>query len=454
MLFYFDLTKKVFEKYFVFLNFSIRVSKILVQFDMTILVVPNLTCNLRCSYCFAHGYDWNKNSTYDLQAILNSMEALHRETSGNSFCMHGGECTLIARKDFEAILKKMHEMQGRSSIQTNCYNLDENLIELFKKYNTSVGISIDGDDGLNSLRGFPANKRKNREYTNQVINNIFRLQEEGVSVGIMVVLTKVNAGSNANLRKLVRFILKLREHKILSGRLNLMWSNCTETRKYELTPEEASHAWLYLYENLKQFGNLQWQPFRDFTDNLLGFGHSSCSYGKCDYFCTTTKVILPDGSLGNCDRTHQEGSTYTRASMSYERYRALKATDCRKCKFWDACYGGCPSEGIDGDWRNKTRWCQPIYDLYTAIEFDLKSLLPNIKLVSAWNSPEDYFDALRRGKRFDAVERLSFVTAKKPSTWRTVQLKENRQAKTMQPQTKQQLAEQKEAFQAKGDVSC
>jgi uncharacterized protein len=386
------------------------------------------------------------------------MEVLHRETNGDSFCLHGGECTLIDRKDLEAILKKMHELQGRSSLQTNCYKLDDDLIRLFKTYKTSVGVSIDGDEGLNSLRGFPEDK-KNREYTDQVIHNIFTLHKEGVPVGIIILLTKVNADSNARLKRLLRFILKLREHGIKGGRLNFMWSNCAETKRYELTSEEASHAWLYLYRNLKEYGDLQWQQFRDFTDNLLGFGHSSCAYGKCDYFCTITTVILPDGSLGNCDRTHQEGLTYTRASMSYERYEALKSTDCSKCRFWDACYGGCPAEGLEGDWRNRTRWCQPIYDLYATIESDLKAMLPNVKLVSNWKSTEDYFDTLRKGRRFDAFERMSFATAKNPSSWKSVQLKDNqyRQQVTLQPQMPIGQTRDRDAQITRtnyGDASC
>lgn len=401
---------------------------------MTILVVPSLNCNLKCGYCFAHGYDWNKTTGYSMEAMLKSMDILHNETNGDSFCLHGGECTLIDREDFEAILKKMYELQGRSSLQTNCYKLDQGLIELFKKYRTSVGISIDGDKALNYLRGYPDSK-KNKEYTNQVINNILSLHKEGVSVGILTVLTKVNAGSDTKLRRLLQFILMLREHGIKGGRLNLMWSNRPEIKKYELTSEEASHAWLYVYKNLKEYSDLRWQPFKDFTDNLLGFGHSSCSYGKCDYFCTTTKVILPDGSLGNCDRTHQEGSTYTRASMSYERYEVLKETDCKKCKFWDVCYGGCPSEGTDGDWRNKSRFCQPIYDLYSAIENDIKAIFPNVKLVSDYRGPEDYFDAIKKGKANEPFEKMSWAAAKNPSTWRYVVLK-NRQMNQNKPTDK------------------
>ena len=99
------------------------------------------------------------------------------------------------------------------------------------------------------------------------------------------------------------------------------------------------------------------------------------------------KWCLPDGSLGNCDRTHQEGVTYTRATESptYERYEVLKETDCSNCRFWNICYGGCPSEGDNSDWRNKTRWCKPTYDLYSVIEADIRALFPNINLVTDYH---------------------------------------------------------------------
>ncbi len=390
---------------------------------MTILVVPSLNCNLHCGYCFAHGYDWNTATTYNLEAMLESMETLHNETKGDSFCLHGGECTLINRRDLETILKKMYDLQGCSSLQTNCYKIDNDLVRLFKNYKTSIGVSIDGDGSLNALRGFPEDEEKNKQYTDQVLNNIFTLYKEGISVGLIVVLTKVNADSDAKLERLVQFILMLKGHGIKGGRFNIMWSNYSDNKKYELTSEEASHAWVYLYEHLKKYSDLQWQPFREFTDNLLGFGHSSCSYGKCDYFCTSTKVILPDGSYGNCDRTHQEGSTYTRAQMSYERYEVLKQTDCCKCKFWDVCYGGCPSEGQDGDWRNKSRWCKPIYDMYSAIESDLEAMLPNVKLMVDYQGNEDYFDAIRKGAMNEPFEKMTATTANNPSSWRQVSLK-------------------------------
>jgi uncharacterized protein len=429
---------------------------------MTVLVVPYLGCNLRCRHCFAHGYEFSK-PDYDLEAILKSMEQMHQKTGGDSFCMHGGECTLIPKKDFEIILKKMTELQGKSAIQTNCYNIDNDLIELFKKYKTSIGASLDGLGELNSLRGFPYDPEKTNEYTEKAFHNMINMQEQGLNVGLITVLHKMNASSTEKLQKLIQFIMTLREHKIKGGRLNMMWTNNPEAKPYELTPEEASQAWLYLYNNLKTYPDLQWQPFRDFTDNLLGFSHSSCTYGKCDYFCTYgARVILSDGSLGNCDRTHQEGCVYTRAAEkpSYERYEALKATDCAKCRFWNVCYGGCPAEGIDGDWRNKTRFCKPTYDLYTAIEGDIRAMLPNIKLVTDYKSPEDYFDALRHGRRINAFEKMLFATTNNPSSWKCVQTRASQQLRDSQTQQNRTVQNREHGdvphgdYTDHGDSSC
>jgi uncharacterized protein len=363
--------------------------------------------------------------------ILNSMDVIYKQTHDNNFCLHGGECTLIDREDFETLLKKMFDLQRHSSLQTNCYLLDDGLIEIFKKYKTSIGVSIDGDGELNILRGYPNDKEKNEAYTKQVIDNMIRLHNEGIGVGVISVLSKANADSDAKLKKLVDFILMLRSHGIKGGRLNLMWSNHEKSKKYELTEDEASHAWLYLYNALKPYRDINWQPFRDFVDNIMGFGHSSCSYGKCDYYCTTTKVILANGNLGNCDRTHQEGYLYERSKFpSNERYDYLKLTDCKDCRYWNVCYGGCPAESVDADWRNKTRFCKATYNVYSAIENDIKDLFPNIELMSDYRDPIDYYDNIRNGIYHDALVKMSRYTSTNPSVWKLVNMRNPNQPHT------------------------
>lgn len=166
--------------------------------------------------------------------------------------------------------------------------------------------------------------------------------------------------------------------------MNLMYATKAQ-KHHELTIEEATRAWIELYEFNKE-NNLHWNPFREMVMNILGAKLSPCVFNQCDIFSTHTLSILPDGTIANCDRTFQK-DIYLRSLSGNRsgRYEALRQTQCQGCKYWVVCGGSCPEEGIDGDWRNKSRFCQVIYNLYSRIEHDLRGLIPSIRLVTDSN---------------------------------------------------------------------
>jgi len=45
---------------------------------------------------------------------------------------------------------------------------------------------------------------------------------------------------------------------------------------------------------------------------------------------------------------------------------------CQGCKYWTACYGGCPSGAINNDWRNRTYLCPLWKALFQYFENVLK----------------------------------------------------------------------------------
>jgi hypothetical protein len=55
---------------------------------------------------------------------------------------------------------------------------------------------------------------------------------------------------------------------------------------------------------------------------------------------------------------------------------------CKGCKYWSVCNGGCPSSGVDEDWRNRTIWCGAKYTAYEKIEKRMRETFPNIQLVT------------------------------------------------------------------------
>jgi len=106
-------------------------------------------CNIRCHYCYQepereHGI---RVGTYSLESIKLEVERL-----GHHFVLFGGEPLLMPFADLEDLVAWGYEKFGRSSIQTNATLLQNRHIELFRRYNVAVGISIDGPGDLNGLR--------------------------------------------------------------------------------------------------------------------------------------------------------------------------------------------------------------------------------------------------------------------------------------------------------------
>jgi len=248
-----------------------------------------------------------------------------------------------------------------------------------------VGLSIDGPYPRNEFRGFPNNVEKTKRYTNQVLKNIEAMCAEGVNPGVIIVLHKANAVGD-RLEKLKEFITWLKGVGVKSGKLNpCSVFNPSKRDKIELTSEELTHAWLELAKFTMPDPELQWDPFRAMVKNLRGSHLSDCIFTKCDFWNTEAgRVILGDGSVSCCARAFEiVGTTFIRPGrISFERYDALEQTDCNNCRYWNVCFGGCPGNGRDGDWRNKDKHCASIFAVYKHLETQIKAVDPTAILVT------------------------------------------------------------------------
>ena len=147
--------------------------------------VTNALCNMQCTYCYEHIYRSKINQrAFDLEAIKRQIG-----NENDAPYLHGGEALLAPIQVLEELFAISYQKTGYSSIQTNGTLITDKHIELFKKYNTQVGISIDGPGDLGKYRrtidGQPT--------ADMVMDNIRWLRKEGVHVGIICVLTKANA---------------------------------------------------------------------------------------------------------------------------------------------------------------------------------------------------------------------------------------------------------------------
>jgi len=337
--------------------------------------------------------------------------------------MHGGEPLLVKDEHLERIFKFIHEnWDGQTHIQTNATMISDSHIEMFKKYNVGVGISCDGPPELNEERearlGGEDVTDKMSEKTNDMI---FRLSEErGVGVGIITVLHETNAGTDEKLETLLEWMDELNKLGT-TGHYNPAIPYEDIQTGISLHPERLKEVYLRTWEWMKEEQYRSWNPMRQYIDNLLGIKLGNCVNNKCDVFnAGAAKIIKGDGESTGCGKTWstvgdgvpflQGPSTDEEYNDTEERYEMLKQVPgpytegeedmggCKGCEYWNVCQGGCPSAGWDDEYRNRTMWCKAKYALYEQIENDIRTILPNIRMITdlPWNA-----EVARHASRWD-----------------------------------------------------
>ena len=391
---------------------------------MTILLHPTEKCNFRCEYCFEPEEQRHVEipmvSNFD--AVERSLEMVYKDPmhAGGQVGIHGGEPTMashtLLRRYFKLANSYNSANDHTNSIVTNGSLIDSKTIKLFKQYNVHVAISCDGPKELNVLRGpDPSNVAVTENYNKDLMKNIRELRNNKISVAIMCILHTKNAGTDDKVEQLIDWLDTLRLMGISGGRINQMESNYPWTDKYELSPDRLLTVYKRLFDWVVSDKGNRYLPMREFVDNLLGFGNSPCIFNKCDWYHTNTVSILPDGTISNCDRTFGEGLHVRAPTRSSVRQNVLALTDCNGCRYWTVCYGGCPSEAIDGDWRRKNKFCDTIYGLYEHAENKLRGLLPNIVLT------------IDQGYE-DPFKRMSWAYVTRASSWGSYTPRTNVQA--------------------------
>ena len=382
-------------------------------------------CNLECGYCYQNSEREERDSwvkqEYDLEEMKETVRGFRERRPNEVPGLHGGETLLIPKDDLRELFEFISNLysdkipnQGALSVQTNGTLMDEEHIEIFKEYDVNVGISCDGPWPLNKYRIPKGANHKAEQMTEQTMNAIDMVAEADLGLGIIVVLTQANAGDDEKLEQLLEWQTEL-TNKGVYGHWNPGIPYDGQEEK-SLSPERLEEVLLRGWEWVKEEQVQQWNPMRDYVDNLLGVGLNNCINSKCDpYNAGAAKLVKGNGETTGCGKTWdsigdgpaflQGPSNDTEYEQNLEHYDALKkmpgpytegdAPDmggCRGCEYWNVCQGGCPGAGgqdtfDDGEYRVRTLWCQAVHSLYEQIERDIRALMPNVTLITdyPWN---------------------------------------------------------------------
>lgn len=330
-------------------------------------------CNLACGYCYQEPMRLAGNirasHKYDLDLMMDKAEASGKAERG--YTLFGGEPLLLPLEDLEKVFERSFRKYNQSFIQTNGTLITDAHIQLFKKYNVGVGISIDGPNDLNSLR-LPTNKRQDVDkLTAASMESIRKLAAEDIGIGIIITLHKKN-GTKEQLPRLIQFIQWLEQIGHTEGNIHMLEVDSPLAASYSLTTEENTEAFLTLAKFFEENPQLHYQPFREMKAMMSSDDSKiNCIWSSCDPMNTKAVYgIEGNGQLSNCGMVNKEGIEWTKAKDIVPMRDPIlyqipdEYGGCKGCPFFLLCNGYCPGSAQDNDWRNKTVHCKTLKSMF------------------------------------------------------------------------------------------
>jgi len=389
-----------------------------------------VACNLKCTYCYQNPLRIAGNF---VKGPLNLDRIKRRLKEYNTnFTVFGGDALVNPKHVLEDLWKFGYENWKQNGVQTNGALIDDEWIELFKKYNVHVGFSIDGPDELNDAR-WAGTLEDTREATRKSIENLKKVLDSGVRASLIVTLHKANADTDEKLYRLLNWLKEVHSWGVSSIRLHVLEVDDELSRKlYYLPPERV----IEVFDKIKAWAEknmpeLRIDIYRDIQRLMRenDDAHATCIWRVCDPYNThSVRGIEADGSSSNCGRTNKDGVEWLKAEKETAmRQVALYYTPqeyggCQGCKYFLYCKGNCPGTGIGGDWRNKSEYCPLWKSLFEKFEREAlaKGLSPIVSntplreatekaLVYAWSNGEliTLAEAVRRARRMLSADNVN-----------------------------------------------
>lgn len=333
------------------------------------LIICTKRCNLSCSYCFESGlsYPDNRNAFESasrsfsvfldeyFEEFLKQLVALNKQLNrrGSVVTFHGGEPLLVGYRALEKAFRiARHCDESISlSIQTNGTLIDDSLVDLFKRFNVSVGISIDGPAFLHDRYRI---SRSGQGSFRRVMQSIELLKANHVPVGGLATITNESAQHAKSVYDFFkRCNLDFTMNPCTCASSEASTPGVCTPESYSMFCKNLFDLWINDSEKEKP---LSIGYFEDIINSLLVLDKPWM--GNCNYIpnCNgTTIAIDSDGDLFRClhycsDKTNSLGNVrdvLIADACNFEnednsRWEYLSNNDCKDCNIAGHCYGGCP----------------------------------------------------------------------------------------------------------------
>lgn len=352
-------------------------------------------CNIECTYC----YWFRDDSVYEKPKVLTEEaeiavvkkleEHINRYTLKKfSILFHGGEPLLIGKKRFVKLVDRLKEVEHRTkcsihlSITTNGTLIDKEWATVFRVFNISPALSIDGPKNVHDSRRIDFVGNGTYEKT---IRALKILRENYIEPGVLAV-----CDPRSDPTDIVNHFVKNLKLK----HFDILVPDATHEDKPESISEYYKTLFDIWYDNNDK-KNTEIRYVEAIAKSILG-GEShleSIGYGPIQ-----TCIMLTDGSLEPLDVLRIAGyeSTKTELSIFNNTFQdivknpiwqeAFSASlnlcdECNSCKYKKACGGGF----LPHRWSNKNRYDNTsVYckDLIEIFDHASKRIFSDLKISS------------------------------------------------------------------------
>ncbi len=331
-------------------------------------------CIANCVYCEVIKRKQNIVMSYELLEIIFDRinEFLEANPQENiDFTWHGGEITMLGVDYFNKVLEiqekccKNTKIRIKHLAQSNLLKISQEIIDVFNKLGiTSIGSSY---DPISNIRGLGKN-RNSLKYNTLFFHGIELLNKNKIPFGIINVVHKKQLENPLS-------IYYFLSNMVDNFAFNKVYFFSEDRYGLNVTQEEYADFLGAIFPIwLKQRDRYHVRPFESFYDIIIkNKGDLVCeNAGLCAY---RWLYIGPEGNTSHCGRSgDNEMLSYgnikkrklndilhdTQRSQIEKRQDVLISTECKGCRFWGLCHGGCMIDAYDihHDFIHKSPNCE------------------------------------------------------------------------------------------------
>lgn len=333
-------------------------------------LILNLTggCNLACKYCFAEITKSYQTMTFDVarKAILTMMDQKN-DCDEYSIYFFGGEPLMkkelvrqIAEYAYQVIVQEQCK-KVKFLINTNATLIDDVAVQLFKQYNFTVTVSLDGPMAYHD---------RNRVYHSgkgsfeKVMKGVESLKNKDISANLRATFSPDTQDLVSNFMFFESLELPYSYSFTINSEYKLnMKETFFEEDQFGIVDRELRKVMDYFHTKIRKEEPIYYTGLNQKL-SVLKYKQKrtySCEAGRKsltvdeqgNYFACQNMIPYKQAIMGNVDAGISEDKKNRFRSKDLELL-----TDCHNCLIRNLCAGGCEVERINPNKKMKRQMCR------------------------------------------------------------------------------------------------